>query len=81
MNYDLYLLYTPDEGWGIFSASTCPDLGAFPNWMYKKYTFPITQHQKVFIRLMDIKENFELNKTIPTKSTNIFPELSDLLEN
>ena len=80
MEYDLYLLWVPNEGWGVFGYG-CPDPGAFPNWMYRKYTIPIEQRVKVFGRLMDIKERLEVEKVRPTKMNErkIFPELSDLL--
>lgn len=82
MDYDLYLLWVPNTGWGVFNTCNCPDPGAFPNWMYRKYTIPREQHNKVFDRLMKKKERLVVDKIIPTKEreTDIFPELSDLLK-
>jgi len=81
MDYDLYLLWVPNEGWGVFNACSCPDPGAFPNWMYRKYTILMEQHDKVFGRLREIKERLDVNQIVPTKDKekDIFPELSDLL--
>ena len=82
MDYDLYLLWVPNGGWGVFNDSSCPDPGAFPNWMYRKYTIPMEQHDKVFNKLIERKDRLEGNKTMPTKEREIeiFPELSDLLK-
>jgi hypothetical protein len=81
-DYDLYLLWIPTEGWGIFNMGSCPDPAAFPSWMFRKYTIPIEQHDKVFKRLMHIKEKLDENVVLPSAETErkIFPELSDLLK-
>jgi hypothetical protein len=78
---DLYLLWIPYSGWGVFTASSCPDPCAFPAWMYRKYTVPSEQLDKVFGRLNSIKEKLETDKMLPAKGKEkeIFPELSDLL--
>jgi hypothetical protein len=82
MNHDLYLLCVPKEGWGVFDAYSCPNPEAFPNWTYEKYTIPTEQYDKVFERLIKIKEKLETQQIIPTKDKkrNIFPELSNLLK-
>ena len=46
---DLFLMYVPNQGgWGIFDRGSCPDPGAFPNWMYRKYTIPYERWREVF---------------------------------
>lgn len=53
MTCDLYLLWIPGQGsaWGVFDTCGCPDPGAFPNWMYRKYSIPKEQERKVFNKL------------------------------
>ncbi len=82
MDRDLYLLWVPNEGWGVFNASSCPDPGAFPEWMYRKYTIPGEKYYKASGRLKETKERLDSGKVISAKEmeNEIFPELSDLLE-
>jgi len=80
MNYNIYLLWVPNEGWGVFGYG-CPDTGAFPTYMYRQYTIPEKQYDKVFSKLMDIQGKLNSEGTIPTKANekNIFPDISTLL--
>jgi hypothetical protein len=82
MNKDLYLLWAPNQGWGVFNSSSCPDPEAFPDWMYKKYTIPGEKYDKLFEKLIELKERLCIEKIIPAKvkEKDIFPELSDLLK-
>lgn len=82
MNKDLYLLWVPNQGWGVFNACSCPDPEAFPDWMYKKYTIPNEQYSRLFEKLIEFKEKLCVEKIIPTKvkEKDTFPELSDLLK-
>lgn len=83
MDYDLYLVWVSGQvsSWGVFNSCDCPDPVALPDWMYRKYTVPREQEMKVFRKLMEVKDHFELNNVVPTKDAgrDIFPELSDLL--
>jgi len=78
---ELYLLWNPREGWGVFDLSSCPDPGAFPSYMYRKYIVPHEKFGRVFEKLMDIKGRLYTEKIIPQegKENEIFPELSSLL--
>ena len=80
MKENLYLLWIPNGGWGVFGYG-CPDTGAFPNWMYRKYTISSEQYDKFFKKLMGVKERLVIDNVVPTKGREkeIFPELSDLL--
>ena len=78
---DIYLLYALNQGgWGVFNAMDCPDPGVFPDWMYKKYEVPREDKDRVWKKLDNIKSDWASRGVLPTNGTNIFPELSDLLE-
>ena len=79
---DLYLMYVPNQGgWGIFDTGSCPDPGAFPNWMYKKYEIPYSRWKEVFRKLQDVQRSLVTQEVLPSRDNqNIFPELSSLLE-
>ncbi len=81
MNYELYLLWSP-QGWGVFNEGTCPDPHGFPNYWYKKYEIPVEKLEIARKKLMEQQRKLVEDKTLPTRDNylSIFPDLSDILD-
>jgi hypothetical protein len=82
MNQELYLLWDPLYGWGVYTSVTCPDPGDFPNYAYRKYEFPVDKWKVVFDRLLEVKDKLEKEEIRPTKDNveSNFPSLETLLK-
>jgi hypothetical protein len=81
MNYDLYLLWTPNGGWEVFNSVTCPATSNFPHYMYRKYNIPEEQHEIAFEKLMSVKQKLDSENTMQTRNNEreIYPDISILL--
>lgn len=82
MGHDLYLLWRPNKGWGVFNAATCPpDISDANPYEFRKYTVPMEQRIAACRRLNERKGELDARRIVPQKGheNDIFPELSDLL--
>jgi len=82
MIHDLYLLYIPNQDWGVFDASSCPDTHRFPDYLFRQYDVLDEDRDGVFAKLKDIQGKLVRDKVVPNEDnqSDIFPELSDLIE-
>jgi hypothetical protein len=72
-----YLLWLPNSGWGVFSETTCPDVGAFPNYIYRKYSFPRAIANENFRKLVEAQQRLNRDGVVPKRdiAEKIFPEI------
>ena len=82
MKIQLYLLYLPSQGWGVFDNCSCPDLAPFPPYLYKEYGVPEERFDKVIQSLINAKEQLVAQEIIPTVDNwgDIFPDITDVLK-
>ena len=82
---ELYLTYIPSGGgcvWAVFGEASMPDPAAFPEFMYRKYVVDETRADKVFKKLLQVMDDLNTRKVIPTRENfwENFPILEELLE-
>jgi hypothetical protein len=76
----LYLLHVPNSGWGVFTETTCPDVGGLSDYTYRKYDVPEGRYDHLFSKLLEERDKLVEDQVVPSNDNkNIFPELSDLL--
>ena len=78
---NLYLLWAGIQGWGLFTETDCPDRGAFPEYMYKKYTVDEKNYHNAWNILFKHLGDLWKNKIEPTRDnySEIFPDIDDEL--
>ena len=79
---DIYLLWVPNDGWGVYVDNMCPDPGAFPAHIYRKYSVSNSNLDIAFRNLINIRNTFSEKKIYPTRENQdrIFPKLEEILK-
>ena len=81
MNTMLYLLWSGNANWNVFTKEECPNLKRFTCYCYKQYRVPEEKTNLALEKLKQRKDELIRENKQPTRHNyqKLFPQLEELI--